>query len=116
MIEWRGCWVHTPDWWWELVGMPGINDFQELVQKIRASFEVPQAKSKAQGVEKDYMAPPAPKCIHCPFKTQCSPARTLERDNLKRPWTMHGPSSIGQRRLICQWQVGHAFWQGVFKN
>ena len=33
-IEWRGCQVHTPNWWQELVGILGINDFQELAQKI----------------------------------------------------------------------------------
>ena len=43
--------------------MPGINDFWELTQKIRASFEIPQMRSKAQDVENDYSAPPAPKCI-----------------------------------------------------
>ena len=63
-IEWRGCRVHTPDWWQELVRIPGIKDFQELTQKIRASFELPQVKSKAQDVKNDYLAPPAPKCIH----------------------------------------------------
>ena len=50
-IVWRGCWVHTPNWWWELVGIPGINNFHELSSKIRASFEAPQAQSKAQDVD-----------------------------------------------------------------
>ena len=40
-IVWRSCQVHMPDWWWELVGIPGIDDFQALAQKIRASYEVP---------------------------------------------------------------------------
>ena len=40
-FEWRGCRVHTPDWWQELAEILGINDFQELVQKIRVSFEIP---------------------------------------------------------------------------
>ena len=62
-IEWRGCRVHTPDWWQELVGIPGINDFQQLTWKIQASFELPQAKSIAQSVDNDYSAQPAPKCI-----------------------------------------------------
>ena len=62
-IAWRGCQVHTPNWQQELVGILGINNFQELVQKIRASFEVPWAKSQAQDVENDYSVPPAPKCI-----------------------------------------------------
>ena len=60
---WRGHRVNTPNWWWELVGMPGINNFREVAQKIRPSFELPHMKSKAQDVENDYLAPPAPKCI-----------------------------------------------------
>ena len=40
-IEWRGCRVKMPNWWWELVGILGINNFWELTQKIRASFELP---------------------------------------------------------------------------
>ena len=62
-IEWRGCRVDMPDWWQEIVGIPGINNFWELTQKIRASFELPQVKSEAQVVENNYLAPPAPKCI-----------------------------------------------------
>ena len=52
----------------------------------------------------------------CHFKAQCSPARTLERDNLRGLWPMHRPCSMGQRRQICQCQADHDFWQGVFKN
>ena len=63
-IKWRGCWVHTPNWWWELMGILGINDLQELAQKIRASFEILQVRSKALDINDDYSAPPAPKCIH----------------------------------------------------
>ena len=62
-IEWRGCLVNTPTWWQELVGILKITDFQELAWKIRASFELPWVRSKAQDVENDYSAPAAPKCI-----------------------------------------------------
>ena len=62
-IEWRGHRGNTPDWWWELVGIPGINYFQELTQKISASFELPLVKSEAQDVKNDYSAPPAPKFL-----------------------------------------------------
>ena len=62
-IEWREHRDSTPDWWRELVGIPGINNFQELTQKIRAIFEIPWVRSKAIDMENDYSAPPAPKCI-----------------------------------------------------
>ena len=62
-IEWRGHRIHTPEWWQELVGIPGINDFCQLARKIQVSFEIPQAKSEAEGVDNDYLVPLAPKCI-----------------------------------------------------
>ena len=62
-IVWRSCQVHIPDWRWELVGIPGIDDFQVLVQKIRAYYEVLQARSKAQKDNNNYMFPPNPECI-----------------------------------------------------
>ena len=62
-IVWRSCQVHMPNWWWELVGIQGIDDFQALAQKIKASYEVPQARSKAQKVNNNYSLPPAPKYI-----------------------------------------------------
>ena len=51
------------DWWKELVGIPGIDEFWELTQKIRASFEILQVKSEAQGGDNDYLSLPAPACI-----------------------------------------------------
>ena len=55
--------VNTPDWWQELMEILGINDFQELGQKIRAFFEIPQVKNKAQDINNDYSALPVPICI-----------------------------------------------------
>ena len=52
-----------PDWWGELVAIPNIDDYQKLAQKIRASFEILQVRSKTQQVKNDYLSPPTPKCI-----------------------------------------------------
>ena len=62
-IEWRSLCICMPDWWKELIGIPGIDNFWELTQKMRASFEIPQVRSKAQGRDNNYSAPPAPTCI-----------------------------------------------------
>ena len=90
----RGHQVHTPDWWWELVGILGTNNFQELTQKIMASFEVSWVKGKAKDVKNDYLVPSDPNASarrnSCHLKTQCTPARTLKRDILKRPWPTNG--------------------------
>ena len=45
------------------MGIPGIDYFWELAQKIRASYEIPWVRSEAQEVENDYSVPPSPKCI-----------------------------------------------------
>ena len=63
-VEWRGWTVDMPSWWQELVGIPEVNDFQELAQKIQASFKLPQRMSEIHNVESYYMTPLAPKCLH----------------------------------------------------
>ena len=53
-----------PSWFQELVEILEVNDFQELAQKIWASFELPQRMSKLHDVGNYYLAPPAPKYLH----------------------------------------------------
>ena len=63
-IKWKRRRVNTPNWWQELLGIPGVDNFWELTWKIRASFELPQVMSEVRDVENYYLAPPAPKYIH----------------------------------------------------
>ena len=62
-VEWRGQMDATPTCWWELLEILEVNNVQELAQKIRASFELPQWMSKIHDVENYYLAPLAPRCI-----------------------------------------------------
>ena len=41
-VEWRRQAVDTPTWWQELGKIPEVGNFQELAQKIQASFKLPQ--------------------------------------------------------------------------
>ena len=52
-----------PGWWPELAKIPGVDDHQELVQKMQASFELPWWVSEWHGVENYHQAPPAALCI-----------------------------------------------------
>ena len=52
-----------PSWWQELVEILEVDDFQELAQKIWASFELPQRMSELHNVENYNLSPPAPKCL-----------------------------------------------------
>ena len=47
-----------PGWWPELAEVPGVDDHQELAQKVQASFEFPQQISEWHGVENYHQAPP----------------------------------------------------------
>ena len=59
----EGTTISTPDWWWELLGIPGVSDIQELARKIRASSELPCWMSELFNIKNYYLAPPAPRCI-----------------------------------------------------
>ena len=52
-----------PDWWLELAEISGVDDHQELAQKIQASFELPWQISKQHGVKNYHQAPPALPCL-----------------------------------------------------
>ena len=50
-------------WWPELAKIPGVDDHQELAQKVQASFKLPWHISEWHGVENYHQAPPALLCI-----------------------------------------------------
>ena len=63
-VTWQ-AWVHDmPGWCPELAEVPGVEDHQELAQKVQASFELPWQISEWHGMENYHQAPPAPPCIH----------------------------------------------------
>ena len=55
--------VDTPSWWQELGKIPEVGNFQELAQKIQASFKLSQQMSKIHNIENYYLAPLVPKCL-----------------------------------------------------
>ena len=55
--------MDTPNWWQELEMIPDVDDIQELAQKIRAYFKLPQWTSEIHGIENYYLALPAPHCL-----------------------------------------------------
>ena len=52
-----------PGWWWELLGIPGVNDYKRLARKIQALFEMMQARINAKGGVNDYGALLSPECV-----------------------------------------------------
>ena len=41
-VTWRAQVHNMPGWWPELAEFPGVDDHQELAQKVWASFELPR--------------------------------------------------------------------------
>ena len=52
-----------PGWWPELAKVPGVDDHQELAQKVWASFELPRQIIEWHGMENYHQVPPALPCI-----------------------------------------------------
>ena len=120
-VKWKGQRVDTPNWWWELVGIPGSKWLWELAQKIRASFKL--SLSNDQGSIMSRMtiwhlqssSASAERNSYCLW-IQCSPARISGRDSCGRFWHMCQPYSIGWRSLTPKCQANHTFWGGACLN
>ena len=55
-VTWRALVHNMPGWWQELAKVPKIDDHQELVQKVHASFKLPWWISEQHGVKNYYQA------------------------------------------------------------
>ena len=61
-LDWQACQLDMPCWWTEPTATPGVEDPWKLVQKIHASFLIPEVRSRVF-LGQDYTTPPAPKCL-----------------------------------------------------
>ena len=62
-VVWRAEMCKTPDWWRELLAVPGVPDCKKLVQKVQALFCHPKRASEVNKMENYYQASPAPLCL-----------------------------------------------------
>ena len=104
-VTWKAKLVKTPDWWRELLAVPGVLNCKKLVQKVWASFRHPKRISEVNKTENYHQAPMphhvSPGRISSCLPTHSLLAEILGRCRVKRWWSMPMSSSIGQRRLIC---------------
>ena len=56
-VAWKTEMCETPDWWRELLAVPGVKDYKELVQKVWALFCHPKRASEVNKTENYYKAP-----------------------------------------------------------
>ena len=53
-VAWKAETCKTPDWWRELLAVPGVQDCKELVWKVQASFHHPKRASEVNKMENYY--------------------------------------------------------------
>ena len=62
-VTWKAKPTETPDWWRELLAVPGVPNCKRLVWKIWASFSHPKRASEMKNKKDHCEAPPAPLCL-----------------------------------------------------
>ena len=62
-VKWKSERCKTPDWWEELLAVPGKEDARRLAREVRASFVLPQQMWELDSREATLQAPPAPPCL-----------------------------------------------------
>ena len=82
-VTWKAETTETPDWWRELLAVPGVPNCKKLARKIQASFSYPERASEVNKTENDCQAP-LPHCVSLEgisshLQILSSPAKTLGR-------------------------------------
>ena len=62
-VAWKAEACKTPGWWRELLEVPEVQDYEELAQKVQASFYLPKRASELNKMENYQQAPPASLCL-----------------------------------------------------
>ena len=62
-VMWKAEMCKTPDWWRELLAVPGVPNCKTLTWKVWASFSHPKRISEVNRTENYYQDPPTPLCL-----------------------------------------------------
>ena len=119
-VMWKAKMCKTPDWWRELLAVPGVPNCKKLVWKMWALFHHPKRISEVNRMENYYQAP-----LHNRVSSErtfnhlqilSSPAKTFGTCRERRQWHTPMPSSIGCRRLIHLLEDNHTCWLRVWRS
>ena len=117
-VKWKLERCETPDWWEELLAVPGEEDAKRLAREVRASFTLPQHMWELDSREATFQTPlhccVSTKRSLCPLLTPSLHAGISKRSQGKRWWHMPEPSNIGQSRTTHLLGVSPAYWWKVF--
>ena len=62
-VPWKAKRCKTPEWWTELLTVPGREDCRRLAREVQASFRLPQQMGELGAREATLQAPPALPCL-----------------------------------------------------
>ena len=62
-VPWKAERCETPEWWMELLAVPGKEDARKLAREVRASFGLPWWLQELGSREATLQAPPALPCL-----------------------------------------------------
>ena len=114
--RWVKCFVEqlkTPTWWQELSMVPNQMDVQEFTRWIWASFQLPKASSHTQGVDNNYLAPPAPQSLECDQFLPVSNIRLHGQDyHMRQP-----QKTLAYAKALQDWveKASHWCWVSLTK-
>ena len=63
VVTWKAEATKTPDWWRELLALPGVPNCKKLAQQIQASFSHARRAMEMKEMKYHFHAPPAPLCL-----------------------------------------------------
>ena len=63
-VRWKVGKCDTPNWWAELLTVPGEEKTRRLAQEVRASFQLPRQMHELEPKEAPFQAPPVLPCLH----------------------------------------------------
>ena len=62
-VPWKAKKCETPDWWSELLVVPGMENYRKLAREVWASFQLPQWMRELGMKEANLQAPSTPPCL-----------------------------------------------------
>ena len=62
-VMWKAEATETPDWWRELLALPGVPNCKKLAQQIQASFSHSRRAMEIEEMRYHCHAPPDPPCL-----------------------------------------------------
>ena len=112
-VSWRSERCETPDWWEELLAVPGKEDVRRLAREVRASFMHPQQMQELDSREATLQAPSALPCLHrkkfMPPANSTFACRDIQETLREKVVAYARAQNIGQSRTTHLLEVSPAY-------